>query len=245
MLWFQQGLRQNIKTLTPENESSLSPGLSAGWPAPTAMRQDTTSSIADVCPTHALKEQEDMVKIDYGRCIQCRLCHQRSPGMNWERTHHGTRRKSPGFSPPFRHSLHVKVLDAGDCGACLNEIRQLASPVYSLHRLGISVTPTPREADVLLVTGPVTVSMRTALEKAFQAMPEPKRIMAVGTCAISGGIFSPSFALAGPLERVIPVDIEVPGCPPPPLALLEGFRQLMGYGPKNRQRKLTKVKKED
>lgn len=172
-----------------------------------------------------------MIDIDYSRCIQCRLC-VREPlqdKMAWEEGYHDwaymTSEKLPNA---FRHSLHIRVIDAGDCGACLNELHQLASPVYNLHRLGIAFTPTPREADVLVVTGPVTVPMKEALEAAYEAMPRPKRVMAVGTCAVSGGLFTSSFTLAGSLNRIIPVDIAIPGCPPPPLALLEGFRLIMG-----------------
>ncbi len=225
MLWFREGLRQSLKTLTPQEELSSSSELSPGRPAPTALED---AELGAVCPTHALREHEGLMEIDYARCIQCRLCHQRTPGMNWEGGYHWARMKSPPLPSPFRHSLQVRVIDAGDCGACLNEIHQLASPVYSLHRFGIAFTPTPREADVLVVTGPVTVSMKGALEEAFKAMPEPKRVMAVGTCALSGGIFSSSFTVTGPVGQAIPVDIEIPGCPPPPLAILDGFRLIMG-----------------
>ncbi len=225
MLWFREGLYQSLKTLTPQEEFSPSPGLTPGRPAPTAMED---AALGAICPTHALREQERLVEIDYARCIQCHFCHQRTPGMNWEAGYHWAEMKSPGLPAPFRHSLQVRVIDAGDCGACLNEIHQLASPVYSLHRFGISFTPAPRDADVLMVTGPVTVSIKEALEEAFGAVPEPKRVMAIGTCALSGGIFASSFAVAGPVDQVIPVDIEIPGCPPPPLAILDGCRLIMG-----------------
>ncbi len=227
MLWFRKGLQQSLKTLTLEEELSLSPGLSPGRPAPTTF-ENAPSEV--VCPTHALQEHESLMEIDYARCIVCRFCHQYrgTPGMNWEEGYHWAQLKSSCLPAPFRHSLHVRVVDAGDCGACLNEIHQLASPVYSLHRYGIAFTPTPREADVLVVTGPVTVSMKGVLEEAHAAMPEPKRVMAVGVCALSGGIFSSSFAVSGPVGQVIPVDVEIPGCPPPPLAILDGFRLIMG-----------------
>jgi Ni,Fe-hydrogenase III small subunit len=119
--------------------------------------------------------------------------------------------------------LHIRVVDAGDCGACLNEVRQLASPYYNLHRLGFFFTATPRAADVLLVVGPVTLPMRRPVQEAYEAMPTPKLVMAVGEGALSGGIFGPSFATAAGVGEVLPVDIEVPGYPPPPLAILHGL----------------------
>jgi Ni,Fe-hydrogenase III small subunit len=92
-----------------------------------------------------------------------------------------------------------------------------------MHRLGFFATPTPREADVLLVAGPVTDHMRLPLRKAFQAMPSPKRVLAIGACALSGGIFGPSFASGSGVSELIPVNIGVPGCPPPPLAIVHGL----------------------
>jgi Ni,Fe-hydrogenase III small subunit len=123
----------------------------------------------------------------------------------------------------FTHSIHIRVLDAGACRACLSEIEQLGKPYYNVHRLGIFMTPTPRQADVLLVAGPVTDNMRLPLQKAYNAMPTPKKVIAVGTCALSGGVFGPSFTCGAGVANVIPVDVEVTGCPPPPLALIHGL----------------------
>ncbi len=102
---------------------------------------------------------------------------------------------------PFRRSIHVLVVDAGDCGACLNEVKQLNNPYYNMHRLGFFITPTPRHADVLLVVGPVTDHMRAALKKIYDAMPTPKRVVAVGACALSGGVFAREFRLRQGRER--------------------------------------------
>ena len=102
-------------------------------------------------------------------------------------------------------------MDAGDCGACLNEVKQLNNPYYNMHRLGFFITPTPRHADVLLVVGPVTDQMRFALKKIHDAMPTPKRVVAVGACALSGGVFAKSFVCANGVADVLPVDVEVPG----------------------------------
>jgi Ni,Fe-hydrogenase III small subunit len=120
------------------------------------------------------------------------------------------------------------VIDAGACGACLSEIEQLNKPYYNMHRLGFFLTPTPRDADVLLVAGPVTDHMRLPLLKAYEAMPAPKGVLALGACAIFGGVFGSGFASLGGVANLIPVDILVPGCPPPPLAILHALLAIVG-----------------
>ncbi|MDA8377494.1 MAG: hypothetical protein M0Z50_10670 [Planctomycetia bacterium] len=134
-------------------------------------------------------------------------------------------------TPPFRKSLHIRLVDSGSCDAVIQEIKQLAKPYYNMHKLGFFITPTPRHADVLMVTGPVTSHMRLALKKTYEAMPGPKWVIAVGNCAISGCVFAPSFMSAGAVSSVIPVDVQVPGCPPPPLVILHGLLVLTGRAP--------------
>jgi Ni,Fe-hydrogenase III small subunit len=131
----------------------------------------------------------------------------------------------------FGRSLHIRFLDAGACSACVSEARQLNNPYYNMHRLGFFMTPTPRDADVLLVSGPMSDAMKLPLRKTYDAMPEPKRVLAIGACAISGGVFGPSFAAAGGVSEALPVDVMVPGCPPPPLAILHGLLVLVGRKP--------------
>ena len=128
----------------------------------------------------------------------------------------------------FRGSLHIRHVDAGSCNACESEIKQLSSPFYDMHRLGIFLTPSPRHADLLLVTGPVTHAMKDPLLRTYEAMPDPRLVVAVGACACSGGIFGPgAFALGG-LGEVLPVDVFIPGCPPTPLTLLHGLLLALG-----------------
>jgi Ni,Fe-hydrogenase III small subunit len=123
----------------------------------------------------------------------------------------------------FGRSLHIRFVDAGACGACMSEARQINNPYYNMHRLGFFITPTPRNADILLVAGPVSDAMRFPLRKTYEAMPTPKRVVAIGACAISGGVFGPSFAAMGGAAEMVPIDVVVPGCPPPPLAILHGL----------------------
>ncbi|MGH7120179.1 MAG: NADH-quinone oxidoreductase subunit B family protein, partial [Acetobacteraceae bacterium] len=122
----------------------------------------------------------------------------------------------------------VRFVDAGADGACITEVRLIDAPPYNLHRFGIFITATPRDADVLLVAGPVTEAMREPLRKAYEAMATPRRVVAIGDDAIDGGIFGKSFACAGGVGEVIPVDFIVPGCPPPPLAIIHGLLAAAG-----------------
>jgi Ni,Fe-hydrogenase III small subunit/NAD-dependent dihydropyrimidine dehydrogenase PreA subunit len=125
-------------------------------------------------------------------------------------------------------SLAIREVDAGSCNGCEMEIGALNSPVYDLERLGIHFVASPRHADMLLVTGPVTCNMELALLKTFRATPEPKMVVAVGACGISGGIFGLNYATVGGVDAVIPVDAFIPGCPPRPHALLHGILLALG-----------------
>lgn len=124
-------------------------------------------------------------------------------------------------------SLSVREVDAGSCNGCELEIHALNNVFYDLERFGLRFVASPRHADVLMVTGPVTENMREGLERTYNATPEPKWVVAVGDCALDGGIFAGSYACAGGLSKVIPVDLHVPGCPPSPIALLKALLALV------------------
>jgi Ni,Fe-hydrogenase III small subunit len=124
-------------------------------------------------------------------------------------------------------SLAIRQVDAGSCNGCELEIHALNNAYYNLERFGLHFVASPRHADVLLVTGPVTRNMREALERTWNATPEPKWVIAVGDCALDGGCFAGSYAVAGGVADVVPVDLHIPGCPPAPLALLEGLLSLL------------------
>jgi Ni,Fe-hydrogenase III small subunit/formate hydrogenlyase subunit 6/NADH:ubiquinone oxidoreductase subunit I len=125
-------------------------------------------------------------------------------------------------------SLAIREVDAGSCNGCEVEITALNNPVYDLERLGIHFVASPRHADMLLVTGPVTRNMELALVKTYRAAPDPKVVVAVGACGISGGIFGRNYATLGGVDQVVPVDVFVPGCPPRPQALLYGILLAVG-----------------
>jgi Ni,Fe-hydrogenase III small subunit/formate hydrogenlyase subunit 6/NADH:ubiquinone oxidoreductase subunit I len=125
-------------------------------------------------------------------------------------------------------SLAIREVDAGSCNGCEVEITALNNPIYDAERLGIHFVASPRHADMLLVTGPVTRNMELALLKAYRATPDPKVVVAVGACGISGGIFGRNYATLGGVDQVVPVDVFIPGCPPRPEALLHGILLAVG-----------------
>jgi Ni,Fe-hydrogenase III small subunit len=124
-------------------------------------------------------------------------------------------------------SLAIREVDAGSCNGCELEIHALSNAFYDLERFGIRFVASPRHADVLLVTGPVTKNMRQALERTYAATPDPKWVVVVGDCALDGGLFAGSYAVVGGVGQVVPVDLHIRGCPPSPLQLLKGLLALL------------------
>ncbi|MGA8551465.1 MAG: NADH-quinone oxidoreductase subunit NuoB [Stellaceae bacterium] len=208
---------------------------------------------ADICPTRAITIGDDAgaglpLEIDYGRCVVCQLCTEAcptgalTPSADWA---FGVRRREDlvwqreaaapepdaGISSAFRRSLHIRHVDAGSCNGCESELRALNNPFYNLHRLGIFFTASPRSADLLLVTGPVTHAMAAPLRAAWEAMPEPRWVMATGTCAVSGGVAGGGYASLHGLDGVVPVDLYPPGCPPNPAAMIEALLMFLGRMP--------------
>jgi len=123
----------------------------------------------------------------------------------------------------FGRALAIRHVDAGSCNGCELEIHSMNGPYYNLERLGIKFVASPRHADLLLVTGPVSRNMELALKRTYAATPDPKLVVAIGDCGCTGGIFGESYASSGRVSNVIPVDVAVPGCPPTPIALMQGI----------------------
>ena len=124
-------------------------------------------------------------------------------------------------------SLAIREIDAGSCNGCELEIHALSNAFYDLERFGLRFVASPRHADVLLVTGPLTANMREALERTWRAAPDPKWVVAVGDCAVDGGVFADSYACAGGIAAAVPVDLHIRGCPPSPTQLLRGLLALL------------------
>lgn len=130
----------------------------------------------------------------------------------------------------FGQSVAIRHLDAGSCNGCELEIHALNGPHYNIEGMGVKFVASPRHADMLLVTGPVSRNLEVALKRTYDAIPEPKWVIAVGDCGCSGGLFGESYASCGRVANVIPVDVEVPGCPPTPTALLQGILAAVSQG---------------
>ncbi|HUI11954.1 MAG TPA: NADH-quinone oxidoreductase subunit NuoB [Xanthobacteraceae bacterium] len=214
---------------------------------------DDCRACADICPTIAItlnaSASGGRLDIDYGRCIVCQLCTEACPvgamspssdwafgvrsrnDLIWSESAPAAPRQAAEERRPFRRSLHVRHVDAGSCNGCESELQALNNPFYNLHRLGIFFTASPRFADLLLVTGPITNAMLEPLRATYEAMADPRWVVAVGTCAVSGGIAEGGYASGHGLDGVIPVDVYLPGCPPNPAAIIEALLMFLDRVP--------------
>lgn len=211
----------------------------------------------DACPTAALalekREGRLHLKLDYGKCIGCGRCFQVAPEIFVPAKHFtwagGSRdelirrwdlqdgREVGAATDPeavraeihtlMGRALNVRQLDPGSCNGCEAEISALTNPYYDLERFGIHFVASPKHADMLLVTGPVTRNMAEAVRNTYEAVPEPRIVVAVGACGVSGGLFAHSHAVVGPVDAVIPVDGYIPGCPPTPSMLVSGILRVL------------------
>jgi Ni,Fe-hydrogenase III small subunit len=228
--WTRHSLVRGIRTTRWPRRPETSPGVTPGRPCPGTGGDDVVSR----CPTGALTGEGDGAEVNLSRCISCQRCRHGGDALAWAEDFEWSEPVEDARAPlpgRFGRSLHVRYIDAGACGGCVGEVRLIDAPPYNLHRFGIFVTPTPRDADVLLIAGPVTEAMRGPVRKAYEAMPEPRRVVAMGVCAIDGGIFGKSFASAGGAGEVVPVDVLLPGCPPPPLAIIHALLTVAGRVP--------------
>lgn len=202
----------------------------------------------DVCPVAAIEKSSGKTTLDMGKCIFCGECALVCPQQAIEFTHehrmacHTRRRlevdgtdpsseandRGPELHRLFGRSFRLRQVSAGGCGACEADTNVLGTITYDLARFGIQFVASPRHADGLLVTGPVTRNMELALTKTYDAVPEPKVVIAVGACAISGGVFAGHPEVAGGVADMLPIDLFVPGCPPHPLTILDGLLRLLG-----------------
>ena len=209
------------------------------------------TACAEVCPTEAItvRAADHDLAIDYGRCVVCQLCTEACPteamtkssdwafgvrdrtDLRWLEQRVAAARERDPARGAFRRSLHIRHVDGGSCNGCESELQALNNPFYNMHRLGIFFTPSPRFADLLLVTGPVTNAMEEPLCAAYEAMPQPRWVMATGTCAVSGGVAAGGYACKSGLDGVLPVDVFLPGCPPNPAAIIEALLMFLGRAP--------------
>ncbi len=203
---------------------------------------------ADACPTDAITVGGGNVVLDLGRCIFCPECEAACPegAITFTDDYRlaartrtdlqvlaGEERKlADAVDAKLRHlfgrSLKLRVVSAGDCNGCASDVNVLSTIGWDLGRFGIQYVASPRHADGLIIMGPVPENMRLAVKKTYEAIPEPKIVIAVGACAISGGIYAGHPEQHNGAESIVPVDLFIPGCPPHPLTILDGFLRLLG-----------------
>lgn len=206
------------------------------------------SACCDACPTAALNRRKGKLEMDLGRCIFCGDCIEacNTGAIRFTSDHRLASRSRENLQISddrelelaekldkqmqrlLGRSLKLRQVSAGGCGACEADVNVLGTVGWDLGRFGIKFVASPRHADGLLVTGPVTENMRKALLKTYEAIPSPKIVIAVGSCAVSGGLFREHEKTSCGVDEILPVDLYIPGCPPHPLTILDGMLRLLG-----------------
>lgn len=189
----------------------------------------------EVCAVNAIDIVDNVAAVDYKKCIYCGNCVDECEKLALKMTNDykmsdinssGQELKDKIYKK-FNRSLVLRSVDTGSCNGCMLELSAMQNTYYSLSRFGVNFAASPRHSDGIVVTGPVTLNMKEALVKTYKAMPEPRLVIAVGACAYDGGIFKEGYANFKELDKIIPVDIVIPGCPPSPQAMIYGLLKIM------------------
>ena len=240
-------LHQGYKTIKFPKKPPVLPENFQGIPEVDDSKCTGCNQCIEVCPTGAISLTPGGLRLDLSRCIFCEECSRtcEPAAVAFTRNYRiGANRKeglivqgqyqnrieklNREMLRVFGHSMKFRVVSAGGCNACEADINVLGTIGFDLGRFGISYAASPRHADGLLITGPVSKNMEEALRKTYEAIPSPKIVVAVGTCAVSGGIYRDSPDVCNGADAVVPVDLYIPGCPPNPITILNGLLSLLG-----------------
>ena len=237
-IWVLRGIKKGVLTTGFPRRKPTPEETAERCEPPVATANSDWVAAENACPTGAIRSTPEQ-RIELGKCIYCQRCansgfifgssnESRVRVSQAELTSTNSIEALASKQQMFKRSFHVLMIDVGSCNACNLEVLNLSNPYYDLTRLGIFFTNSPKHADALIVVGALNKAMVDVLKRTYESIPEPKFVISVGACAVSGGVFQKTASFVSPVQDVIPVDVIIPGCPPSPIQILEGLLLAIG-----------------